>query len=284
MFDQILISLAYAVLGLVLLLAAKNAKNLLTSYSIDDELTTKDNTALALSVAGYYLGVIIIFLGAIIGPDIEEPTRMELFMSIGIDAGYAVLGIVFLNLGRLVVDRLVLTSFSTEKEIIEDRNVGTGAVEFGSYIATALVIAGAISGEAGGLLSAVVFFALGQLVLVIFARFCQFITSYDLHAEIEKDNYAAGIAFGGSLIAVGIVLLKATSLPFDGNWQASLTDFGLIVALSFVVFVVARFVTDKALLPKSSLSHEIAVDQNSGAALIEASTTIGMASIVFFVL
>jgi len=284
MFDQILISLAYGVLGLVLLLAAKNAKNLLTSYSIDDELTTKDNTALALSMAGYYLGVIIIFLGAIIGPDIEEPTRMELFMSIGIDAGYAVLGIVFLNLGRLVVDRLVLTSFSTKKEIIEDRNVGTGAVEFGSYVATALVIAGAISGETGGLLSAVVFFALGQLVLVIFARFCQFITSYDLHAEIEKDNYAAGIAFGGSLIAVGIVLLKATSLPFDGNWQASLTDFGLIVALSFVVFVVARFVTDKALLPKSSLSHEIAVDQNSGAALIEASTAIGMASIVFFVL
>lgn len=280
-FDDTVLSLAYVVLGIALVLIAKIAKDLLTPYSIDEELTTHDNLALATSMAGYYGGVVAIFLGASLGDEIGTLTAREAALQIAIDFGYALGGIVLLNVGRKLVDWVVLPKFCTKKEIIEDRNLGTGAVEGGAYLATALVVAGAIHGDTGGILSALVFFIAGQIALLLFARFYDWMTPYDLHDEIERDNAAAGVAFGGSLVAIGVVLLRATSLEFH-SWGESAVDFAGVVVLAFVCLAVARQVADRALLPKSKLSHEIAVDRNIGAALIEATTAIGLAAVIFF--
>ena len=48
---------------------------------------------------------------------------------------YSLGAIAVLNLTRFLVDRLVLFKFNVEKEVIEDQNAGTGAVEFAVYIA-----------------------------------------------------------------------------------------------------------------------------------------------------
>ena len=56
--------LVYVGMSLVLLLLAKVVQDLVTPYRIGEQLTSKDNVALALSISGYYLGVVIIFLGA----------------------------------------------------------------------------------------------------------------------------------------------------------------------------------------------------------------------------
>ena len=149
-------------------------------------------------------------------------------------AAYALGGILFLNSGRKLLDRLVLRQFSIYKELVEDRNVGTGAVLCGGYIATALILAGGIYGEippesafAGawtGPITALIYFIVGQVTLVLFSIFYQLITKYDIHAEIEKDNVAAGVAFGGNMIALGILLLKATAHHFE-SFTASLTEY-----------------------------------------------------------
>ena len=250
-----------------------------------------------------------------------------LITEMGVDLGYTFAGLLLLNLGRWVVDRLVLTQFSTTKEIIEDRNAGTGAVEFGAYIATALVIAGAISGNVlpQGLdaeianvavavadqaqpvdpgsaaeavtavanvestsgpspwLTTIVFFLLGQIVLVLFARVYQWATKYDIHAEIEKDNVAAGVALGMGMISIGIVLLKATMDDFV-SWKDNLTEFAMLAAVGFVILMIMRKFTDRVLLPNTTIAHEIANDQNIGAAWIEGVVSIGMAAIIFFMI
>ena len=131
--------LVYVAMGIVVLALARLAQDLVTPYRIGNQLTNRDNVALALSIAGYYLGVIVVFLGALYQP-----------FSLIVDGGlgftedywlgvlevflYSLGGIVALNVARVVVDKLVLHRFSTEKEIIEDRNAGTGAVEFGVYV------------------------------------------------------------------------------------------------------------------------------------------------------
>jgi uncharacterized membrane protein YjfL (UPF0719 family) len=277
-------SLLYVGLGLAVLLIAKLLKDLLTPYKLDEELTARDNPAMGLTLAGYYLGVIIIYLGATVGPLPEgELSRGELLVLLLIDLAYSVGGILLLNLGRMLLDRVVLTGFSTVKEIIEDRNVGMGAVEMGSYLATAFTVAGAIHGLGGGPLTALVFFALGQVVLLLFARFYQLITRYDVHHEIEQDNVAAGVALGLSLVAIGIVLLKATSGAFVG-WGENLWTFAWEAGLGFLLLMVLRWITDWVFLPGTTIAHEIARDRNLNAAWIEGAVAMGMASVIFFML
>lgn len=283
-FYGILISLAYVFLGVVTLIVAKIIKDFLTPYKIDVELTAKDNPALGLTLTGYFAAVIIIFLGASVGLDPEEPlSASELAIELGIVLLYSLGGIVALNLGRVIVDKLVLTRFSTVKEIIQDRNVGTAAVEAGCFVATGLIVAGSINGEGGGPLSALAFFGLGQVVLIIFSKFYQLITKYDIHAEIEKDNVAAGVALGSSMVAIGVVLLGATRGDFIG-WNENLAMFGYFSVFGLVLLLILRRVTDFLLLPGTTIAHEIATDRNINAAWIEGIVSIGMATIILFML
>jgi len=287
------IGLAYVVLGVVVLIIAKIVKDFLTPYKIDEELTTKDNPALGLAMSGYFAGVLIVFLGAVMGPNLEYESLGELVISLGIDFLFALGGIVALNIGRWVVDKFVLIQFSTTKEIIQDRNAGTGAVECGGFIATGLIVAGAIYGEGGErwwwtLLSVVVFFVLGQVVLVLFAKFYQWITRYDIHAEIERGNVAAGVALGSSMIAIGIIVLKGTAIDFDtdsgSEWLDSFLWFAIYAVLGFVLLMILRKVTDALFLPGTTIQHEIATDRNLNAAWLEGVVAIGIATMVFVLL
>ncbi|MFC1587850.1 DUF350 domain-containing protein [Planctomycetota bacterium] len=285
LFDGILFSLAYVVVGFIILILAKIILDLITPYNIDEHLTGKDNPALGLSVTGYFMGVIIIFLGACAGDeDIWEHLENKAIISALLyDFLYALGGIVALNIGRVVVDKAILRKFSTKKEILEDRNTGTGAVEFGCYIATGLIVAGSINGLGGGWLSALVFFGLGQIALILFALFYQFITKYDIHKEIERDNVAAGVAMGAGMIAIGVILFRATAGDFI-SWTENLTQFSFFAVIGFLLLVVMRKVTDHVILVKTSLEKEIAVDQNLAAAWLEGVVNIGMATIIFFMI
>ena len=85
------------------------------------------------------------------------------------------------------------------------------------------------------------------------------------------------------MIAIGIVLLKATSGDFVG-WGENLANFGFLAMVGFVLLMLMRKFTDHVLLPKTTIAHEIAIDQNVGAAWIEGIVSIGMASIIFFMI
>lgn len=284
---EIGISAGYVAVLVVLLFIGKLINDLLTPFDDDKVLTEDDNTSFGISRGGYYAGIVIVFLGATIGP---LPIR-ELFSStgawlgaVGMDAlaasAYALAGILALNASRYITDKVIMPKFSMQKEIITDKNIGAGAIMFGSYIATALTIAAAINGQGGGPLTALVFFALGQVALVVFSKVYQWITPFDLHAEIERDNVAAGIAFGGTMIAVGLLVSNAVKGDFV-DWGENLLNYAIVLGVGLPLLVVIRFVTDKLILPKSALSKEIAVDQNKAAAFIEASIAVGVAATIF---
>lgn len=274
---------AYIALGFTVLFLAKLLQDVLTPYRLDEHLTAQDNPALGLSVAGYLAGVLIVFLGATAGgyPGGMEAADLDargLGMGLLIDGAYAMSGVLVLNFGRVLVDKVMLPRFSTRKEIIEDRNIGVGAVEFGSYIATALVVAGAIQGH-GGPLTAIAAFALGQVTLLVFAWFYQLITPFDLHQELERDNVAAGVVLSGGLVGIGIILWGAVSVDFI-DWPTLLQDFGVLAVVGFVLLAVMRYATDKVLLPHSDLRQEIAVDRNLAAAFIEGGMAISIAAVI----
>ena len=245
------------------------------SYSIQSELVDKDNAALALVLCGYYLGLTFSIGGVIAGPSAGlENDLIDMLV-------YGPLAIILLNLSALINDRFILSEFNIKKEILQDQNCGTGVVEFAIFIATGLNIFGALYGVGGSIVTAVVFWFIGQTVLILASKYYNFITQYNIHEQIENDNVAVGIGFAGALIAIGNLLRAASAENFI-SWQDNLTTFIIFIGIGVILLPVIRTLTDRILLPGRSLSDELVnqVKPNQGAAFLEASSYIGSSFLI----
>ena len=269
-------SFLFLVLSLIMLWIGKKVYDIFTPYKIDKELTTNDNKAVAVSFAGYLTGLGIIIWGVVSSP--SSPDNIMFGMEISDTALlitdivqviiWSSIGIVLLNISKLVNDKLILSKFNNTKELIEDKNVGTGAVDFGAFIASAIIIKSVVSGETTTslvyeILGTLVFFVAGQILFIIFAMIYQKITSYDFHAEIERDNAAAGVSFGLSLIAVGM-LIAHPILNSD-----SLVRVGIWFLLGTILLIISKKIVDKLIFPDHKVDDEISKDQNWGVALVD---------------
>ena len=262
--DQILPGFIYLAVILALLVVGKWVYDALhRSFVLRTELIENDNLAAALAVAGYYLGLVVVLVGVVSGPAsfslLDDVIGLVIF---------GLLGIVLLNLSALINDKLVFSKFAIEREIVEDRNVGVGAIAGANYTAVGLITAGAMSGE-GGLLSGLVFWIAGLAALVVAGMLYDRITSYDMHDEIEKGNVAVAAAFAGVLIGFGNIIRLAGEGDFV-SWNESLTEFGYYTVVGLILLPFIRLIADKVLLPGARLSDELLQEQpNLGAGVIE---------------
>ena len=273
--NQILTGFIYLAVVLVLLVIGKWVYDALhRRFVLRTELIEKDNVAVALAVAGYYLGLVIVLGGVVSGP--------ASFSVVDDVIGFVIFGllaIVLLNLSAWINDKVVFSSFDNEKEIVEDRNAGMGAVEGGSYVAVGLITAGAMSGE-GGLLPGLVFWVSGLVALVVAGLLYDKLTSYDLHDQIEKNNVAVGVAFAGVLIGFGNIIRLAGQGDFV-SWNESLTEFGYYTVVGLILLPLIRLFADKVLLPGASLSDELVKARpNLGAGVIEAVTYLAASMLI----
>ncbi len=244
------------------------------SFNIKDELVEKDNFAFAIAHVGYLAGLLIAIAGVVVGPS------KGLLQDVIDIAAYGGLAIVLLNVSIWLNDKIILRKFSVKKEILTDRNAGTGVVEGAVACASGFIIYGAIIGESesllAGVISTLVFWAGAQLVLFLASIAYQWITPYDFHEHIEKDNVAVGLGLAGIIIAVAIIVTHA----IQGNAPTSMEqayDIGIELLLGFLLLPVLRILTDKILLPGQKLTDEIVNQEkpNVGAGLIEAFSYIG---------
>ena len=268
------------VIVMVAVWIGKLINDLLTRYKINEELTDKNNASVGVALAGYYIALAIAIAGVLLGPGSGDLWKDALMVGV-----YSLVAIVLLNISALINDKLILYKFDNQKELLEDRNSGTGATMAGSYLATGLIVNAAISGEVvgewwKGLLACLVFFVLGQVVLIIAGLWYQVITKYDIHKVIGEDNnVAAGIGFGGFLFAIGYVV-RAAMTGASTSWAVDLVSFALYVVVAFILLTIGRLITDKVFLPKAKISDEIGEQGNIAAALIAAAIYIVIAVLI----
>lgn len=236
---------------------------------VKSELVKKDNFAFSLAMVGYYLGLVFIIGGSLIGPSNGMTEDLiDLFV-------YGLMGILLLNFSAIINDKFLFRKFSVKKELIQDQNAGTGVVEMASAIASGLVIHGALIGETSDLLhgvsTALVFWLIGQLVMLLTGFIYNKMTKYDIHDYIEKDNVAVGIGFAGALIAIANIIRFAISVEFS-SWITIGEDLAYDLLIGFAFLPVARLLADKILLPGEKLTDELINQEkaNNGAGLIEA--------------
>lgn len=266
-------SILYFAVGLVLVLLAKPIKGLTTRYNLSEELTQKDNKAVAVATAGYLLGVLTIIRGVIISDGENDLGMLHTIIDITI---WTVISLLLLLVSAWINRKFLLNRFDMHKELIGDANVGSGAVLAGTYIGTAMVIAASISGDTGGglamdVLDTLVFFVIGQLGFILLGVIYQRACGYDVHDEIEKNNEGAGVALGSTLIAMGI-LISGQIYRSD-----SLIALAVWIPVSLLILMASRWLLDLVILPNATLHEEISRDRNWGVAMLEGASAIGIA-------
>ena len=207
------------------------------------ELFVRDNSAVALALVGYYLGIAIALRSALSKSVLGwQNTLINLVL-------YGLLVIGLMWIGGVVCDRLILRRCDSAREIREERNFGAAALEAGCHVANGIIISSTMGGDSGTWLVGLASYAIGLTTLVL-ASFCySAIAGYDVFKAIqEHNNPAAGVAFAGLLVAIGNVVHMAF-LPEFENWGISFMLYVLAIPFGLLMLVLIRWVADLILVP-----------------------------------
>ena len=123
---------------------------------------------------------------------------------------------------------------------------------------------------------------LSRFVLILLGHVYQRFIGYDVAAEVRSANFAAGIAFGLTLPALAMLMVKAISGEFT-SWTRSLSFFAFDAVVGLLLLLLLKRVTDLILLPHSQPKEEIVRDRNVNAGLIQGVLAMGIAAIILFV-
>ena len=167
---------SYVLASIFILMIAKLSYKYFTRFDFDVELSQKDNKAVAVSFMGFFtFGVSIVICGSLSSETKLFEGEFVLWIDLVSTVIWGVFGICLLYLSRLINDKILLGDFDNRKEIIEDKNVGTAAVEMGAYISSALIIAACFSGEDYGFWEGIFSTTLFFIVSVSFSLFCHYL-------------------------------------------------------------------------------------------------------------
>jgi uncharacterized membrane protein YjfL (UPF0719 family) len=274
------LSVVQVALGVAVLILAKLALGLLSPYSTDREMTSADNPAFGLAVAGYFGGTAIVYLSAASSAPLPlDDGARAVFMAMADELLWALAGIAALNGSRWLMDRLLVAHVRNDREITGRRNLAAGALECGAYLASATLLAGAIRQPGGTPWTAAAIFLIGQFALILMGHLYQRWTGYNVAAEVGAGNFAAGVAFAMTLVALSLLMLKAISGEFM-SWTVNLSFFGFDAVAGLILLLSLRWVTDKALFPHARIADEIVRDRNVNVGLIEGILAVGIAAII----
>ena len=272
--NPIVQSVIYLSISCIMLFLSKFMFDKFSIFQPEKEIKNCNYTAI-IAFCGYIIGMAFILVGAFVGPS-SKTFRLDLAMYVA----YAIVGVILMTTSGFVTRKIMLNRFDNAKELLQDKNIGTAAVYFGFYVAHGLIIAACVNGEVGGILSSIFYYVLSVCFMFVFLRIYDLITPYSVHDELENDNYAVGIALAGNIIAIGIILMKATLGDVDG-WKNSLITYFVDLSAILLMFPAVRYVLGNFIVKAIDINKELK-NNNVAAGLIEFTCITCFALLVFF--
>lgn len=249
------------------------------TLSADHQIEEASNLAVALRRCGLSVGFGIGLAGVVSGGVTRFSAGWQAVAdNMGELLGYCALLLVFFSVAQVVAERVVLGRLHNTQELHKG-NTAVGFAELGIFIATGMVAYGSFHGEGGGWYTALGFFAMGQLALIVFALLYEWATPFNCLDEIENGNAAAGLMLGGTLVTLGIVLGFAISGPFTG-WAEGIAGFGLSAAVGMALLIPLQRLIDRAFLPNTTLKIEVERDRNLAACSVTVCAQIALAIMI----
>jgi uncharacterized membrane protein YjfL (UPF0719 family) len=197
-----------------------------------------------------------------------EPPGAGLKQDFDAVAFYGLTSVVLLIVAREVNDKLILYKFSNDAEVIGKKNTSVAIIEGASYLGTAFILSGAFANVDAGIGAALIWFAIGQCVLVVLDNIYS-VVAPGVQQALAEQNLACAFSLGGFLVSGGIALGSAISGESYG-WVQDSIDVGYFLAIWFAVIGVTHFTMNRLFLPGTTVRKELFVDRNIAAGIIEA--------------
>ncbi|HEY5281710.1 MAG TPA: DUF350 domain-containing protein [Polyangia bacterium] len=264
--------------ALAIVFAAKVARDQLLKrrgYLVNELVVGQRSLGAAISQAGYLIGILLGFLGAI-----SFAGSSTGFLSMV--AHIALFGLVAILLQLVsdqISDRLIFRGLVPPNGAAGDTNVSHAVGKAAVSIATGLVLRGSMSDPTAGVVTCLVWFAVGQTLMVAAVLFYCRLTPYDDLAEIKRDNLAASFPIVGILLALGLVIEAAVATKGDGTTIQTVLHVGKFLGVSLVLVYMFRVVASYVLLPKTKLATAI-VEQRSVAAGLQEGVSFLLVSLI----
>lgn len=230
-------------------------------YSLTQETVVNDNPAIGIRYALFLAAVVLSF------SNIIHPSGISLAEDLNVLTQYGLLVISMLLVSRYVNDYLILYGFPNNREVFEEKNVAVAIVEGSTFLATAFVIAGALSGWEGGFWVALGWFGIGQILLIVITLLYRALVK-GVFDGLDSHNHACALSLGGFLLSCGIALGRAINGPFHG-WTEDLINVGIYMFGWVVSMAVAAFVANRIMLPSARLREEVMTERNVAAGVVE---------------
>ncbi len=263
----------YPLVGLLVVWLVKLADDKRAPFDEEKAMLLESNLAVGLRKSGICLGLFLALAGVLSGKSPKIMADLWNFLQ-------ATIMLVILLFITFEINKRIILRKVNNDEAVAKGNVAVGAVEFSTFVGTGIIMNGAFTGEGGGLLAAGVFFALGQIALVIVFYLEAAISRRNIQEEIEiKGNIAEGIDVAGILIAISIILRASIIGPFTG-WIPGLEGFGMYLALGIVALFVFKFLAQKMFMPKVSYADEMDKQRNEAVAILAACIQISVAVLI----
>ena len=247
----------YMLVCFLLFLSGKFLYQLLhRGVDVDAEMVDKDNLAFAVTHIGYFVGLLLAICGAMAGFQ-HESLVQDLMITFGFGLG----AIVLLNMATIINDRIIFGGLELKKSIVEKENVAVGIVEAGNSIANGLLIYGVLTVESEHVFVALVFWLVAQVLVILMGMLYNKIMPYDVFAKIYAGNAAVAVALAGFLVGMANIIRFAIESEHN-DWTESAVAIGVQMLVALIAFPVFRFLTDKLLLPKRSITDELVNQEN----------------------
>ena len=255
------LSLAAGILVLLVFLAGFLwLTGTMEGYDPINEMMFRDNPALGVRYASFAIAVVFALLGIF---DRGQGDSGAWFFT-----QHALLAVLLIYLSRYLNDWLILYHFSNNREVVQEKNAAVALVEGATYLASAYVIAGAFYDWENGLLLALVWFLIGQLLLIVMAALYR-IVGKDVDSALDEHNLAVGISLGSFLLSSGMVCGAVISGPSQG-WRHDISIVaGYLASWSFLMLI-AHALSDRLVFRASRLGEEVIEQRNVAAALFKA--------------
>jgi len=175
------------------------------------ELDQRDNGAFGIAVAGGLAALMFIVAGAISG---------DAQMNVGMEATnvliFTLVGFLLLKVTLLIQDRLLVSQLDL-MAAIKGKNVAAGIVVGSNLVAIGIIQFGALiwieADNWQGLIPFLIVFAAAQIALALVVVFQRLFVGWSQFGlEIEKDNRAVAIHYGGQVIGSAVAVLAASFL------------------------------------------------------------------------
>jgi len=242
-----------------------------SKFDANHEIEENSNGGIGLRRGGLYLAIAIGMLGTVTAPSMAHSFLGDI-LAVALDGMFV---LVFVMTARIIFDAVVIHDLDND-QAIKDGNKAVGFVEAGGYIATGVIAFSSFHGEGGPWYSSLVFFVLGQVVLLAMVRAYEVFAPFNAVEEVYRGNEAAGLLLGGMMVAIAFMLYGAISGPFTG-WLADLTSFALSAAAGIVlmIFVINKYV-DQLFLPGTDIRTEVVRDRNVAAITVVVAVKIAL--------